>query len=261
MHVMGIDIGSVSSKVVVLDENKEIVTVAVVPLGTGSSGPEKALKLLEDQHGLSLLDMDQVCVTGYGRLLFQGANRQISEITCHAKGIHHLAPSVHTIIDIGGQDVKAIIVGKDGKVTRFFMNDKCAAGTGRFLDVMSNILELKVSSLAEIGSNADYPAPISSTCTVFAESEVISQLSKGEKKENIIAGIHQSVAVKAVALARRAGIQDDIMMTGGVALNLGVVKAVENELGRSIMIPEKPQITGALGAAVYAYEDCQKQGV
>jgi len=255
---MGIDIGSASSKVVILKDGKEVIAASVLQVGTGTSGPEQALHEALEKSGLSRQDISKVVTTGYGRFAFEDADRQISEISCHAKGVYFQFPNARTIIDIGGQDAKAIRIDKNGAVKQFFMNDKCAAGTGRFLDVMSRVLEITVGELAEYSERAEFAASISSTCTVFAESEVISQLSKGEKKENIIAGIHKSVASKALALAYRGVIEEDIVMSGGVAMNSGVVKAVSEQTGMKITVAENPQTVGALGAALFAYEDALK---
>jgi len=259
MYTMGIDIGSSSSKAIILKDGKEIVASSVAQVGTGSSGPEHVISDVLAQCKLSRNDMSAVVTTGYGRFAFEDADRQISEISCHAKGVFFQFPSARTIIDIGGQDAKAINIDKNGIVKQFFMNDKCAAGTGRFLDVMSRVLEITVGELAEYSKRADFAASISSTCTVFAESEVISQLSKGEKKENIIAGIHKSVASKALALAYRGTIEDDIVMSGGVALNGGVVAAMEEQTGKKITVAKAPQTIGALGAALFAYEEALKK--
>ena len=259
MYTMGIDVGSSSSKVVILKDGKEIVAASVAQVGTGTSGPEQALSEALEVSKLSDSDISARVTTGYGRFAFSDADRQVSEISCHAKGVFFQFPNARTIIDIGGQDAKAIRIDKSGIVKQFFMNDKCAAGTGRFLDVMSRVLEITVSDLAEYSKRAEFPASISSTCTVFAESEVISQLSKGEKKENIIAGIHKSVASKALALAYRGVVEEDIVMSGGVALNAGVVAAMEEQTGMKITVAKDPQTIGALGAALFAYEEVLKR--
>lgn len=263
MLVMGVDIGSASTKLVVLDgeknrEEKSVLARISVPLGTGTSGPEKALKALWNVHGLRYGHMARICATGYGRASFQGAQLQVSEISCHARGVCFLEPEAQTIVDIGGQDVKAIRLGPGGRVSRFVMNDKCAAGTGRFLEVMARVLELELSELAVLDGQAQNPVSISSTCTVFAESEVISHLAAGRQKEDIVAGIHRSAAAKAAALAFRAGVGASVVMTGGAALNAGVVRALEQELNQSIRVAEQPQTVGALGAALYAYDDWVK---
>lgn len=259
MYVMGVDVGSASSKAIILENGEKILASAVVQAGTGTSGPVRVLEQVFAESGLNRADMAYVVATGYGRLRFEGADKQISEISCHAKGVHFLVPTARTIIDIGGQDAKAIRLDQNGNVKQFFMNDKCAAGTGRFLEVMARVLETDLDSMAELSSHADAPASISSTCTVFAESEVISQLSRGVSRENIIAGVHDSVAVKAVGLLLRGGVEDTVVMTGGVARNEGVVKAIAKELGHEVVVCPNPQMAGALGAALFAHAEALKQ--
>lgn len=258
MFTMGIDVGSASSKVVILEDGEKVVAAEVVQIGTGSSGPKRALDQALSKAGLKMENIAKTVATGYGRFAYEGADKQISEISCHAKGIYHLIPTTRTIIDIGGQDAKAIKLDAKGHVKQFYMNDKCAAGTGRFLDVMSRVLEISIGEMAEYGARATDPATVSSTCTVFAESEVISQLSKGIAKENIIAGVHQSVASKACALLYRAGVEEDVVMSGGVAKNQGVVDAISRELGKPVKVAPNPQTTGALGAALFAYEEAKR---
>lgn len=258
MLTMGVDIGSASSKVVILKDGKEMVAGVVVPVGTGTSGPARALQQALETAGVSRSDITKVIVTGYGRMTFEGADEQVSEITCHAKGVHHLVPSTRTIIDIGGQDAKVIKLDEHGYVSNFVMNEKCAAGTGRFLEVMARVLEVSVGELQELGEQAESIVPISSTCTVFAESEVISQLAAGQKGPDVVAGIHQSVARRVAGLAGRVGLVPDVVMTGGVAQNGGVVKAMEKELKVPIIVAPKSQLTGALGAALIAYEKAAK---
>ena len=258
MYTMGIDIGSASSKVVILKDGTDIVAAEVVQFGTGSSGPQRALESALGKSGLTLDDMTKIVATGYGRFSFERADKQVSEISCHAKGIHFLVPTARTIIDIGGQDAKAIKLDKNGMVSQFFMNDKCAAGTGRFLDVMARVLEISIDEMAEYDSRATEVVSVSSTCTVFAESEVISHLSNEVPKENIIAGVHASVASKACGLAYRTGLEEDIVMGGGVAKNEGVVKAISRELKKPVKVAPNPQITGGLGAALFAYDEAKK---
>ena len=258
MYTMGVDVGSASSKVVILEDGNRVATSKVVQLGTGSTGPQKVLEEALAESGLKMEDMAKVVATGYGRFSFEQADRQVSEISCHAKGVYHLIPTARTIIDIGGQDAKAIKLDEKGGVSQFFMNDKCAAGTGRFIDVMARVLEVTITEMQDYDAKATEAAPISSTCTVFAESEVISQLSQGTSKENIIAGVHQSVAVKACGLAFRGGITPDVVMSGGVAQNAGVVRAISRELKQPVIVAPNSQVAGALGAALYAYEDALK---
>ncbi len=258
MFTMGIDVGSASSKAVILDDGNRIVAAEAVQVGTGSTGPKRVIEAVLNNSGLKLGDMKKIVATGYGRFAIKEADKQISEISCHAKGIFHLIPTARTIIDIGGQDAKAIKLDNNGMVSQFFMSDKCAAGTGRFLDVMARVLEITVEEMADYDSRATEPACISSICTVFAESEVISQLSNGTAKENIIAGIHQSVATKACGLAKRVGIAADVVMSGGVAQNAGVVRAISKKLDQRVIVAPNTQVVGALGAALFAYTEARK---
>jgi len=252
---LGIDIGSASSKVVIIDDTKTIVANAVVPGGAGTTGTVRVLDEIFLKSGLGWEDIDRTVATGYGRMGFKEADNQISEITCHALGVHYMLPSVRTIIDIGGQDVKAMSISKEGIVAKFVMNDKCAAGTGRFLEVMSRVLETDVSNLGTLAGQADSIIDISSTCAVFAESEVISRLASGVKPSNVAAGIHQSVARRVAGLAIRVGLTPDVVLTGGVAKNEGIVKALSSELRQPIIVSPNCQLTGALGAALIAMRE------
>lgn len=258
MYTIGIDIGSASSKVVVLKDGEEAAAEQVIQQGTGSDGPARAMSAALAEAGIQLEDAAAIVATGYGRMKCAYTDRQFSEIICHAKGVVHLVPSVHTIIDIGGQDAKAIRVDDRGLVQQFMMNDKCAAGTGRFLEVMARVMDVPLGEMQDWHERATNPAPISSTCTVFAESEVISQLSSGTPKADIIAGVHKSVANKASGLAHRVGVVPDVVMSGGVAQNNGVVQALSAELGLPVRVAPHPQTIGALGAAILAYEALKK---
>ena len=220
----------------------------------GFKGIEYATELrgrLLDEAGIALDQIVATVATGYGRLNFP-ADKEVSEISCQAKGIAHLFPDVKTIIDIGGQDSKVIKLGLNGRIIDFNMNDKCAAGTGRFLEVMAHALEIKVEEIGALALLATEVSSISSTCTVFAESEVISHIAQGSSLEGIVAGICQSVAERVYALARRINPEPVILLTGGVALNEGVVKAVSKKFAANILVPPLPQITAALGAALAA---------
>lgn len=256
---LGIDIGSTASKCIMLEDGKEIAAKSLIAVGAGTSGPQRAIDQVLEAAGKTREDMAYILATGYGRnSLEEIADQQMSELSCHAKGASFLFPEVRTVIDIGGQDVKVMRV-EDGVMTNFQMNDKCAAGTGRFLDVMARVLEVDVEQLGELGAQSTKNVSISSTCTVFAESEVISQLSKGTDKRDIINGIHQSVANRVAGLAHRIGVQDQVVMTGGVAQNSGVVLALQNALARTIHTSPLTQYNGALGAALFAYQRYQKE--
>lgn len=259
MYTIGIDIGSTACKAVALKDGKEIVGSTVIQTGTGTSGPGRVYEEVFKAAALSPEDITRTVVTGYGRLTFEKADSQVSELSCHAKGVHFLLPNARTIIDIGGQDAKALKLGPTGTLSGFVMNDKCAAGTGRFLDVMAKILEVDVGELAELSAKSTERVSISNVCTVFAESEVISQLAAGKSREDIAAGIHLSVANRVAGLARRVGIVPDVIITGGVAQNLGVVRAMSEILELTITPAPMPQLTGGLGAALFAYEEAVKK--
>lgn len=251
---LGLDIGSTASKCIVLKNGKEIVGSAVIPAGVGTSGPARACSAALECAGLAPDTKLPTAATGYGRHTFPGADYTLSELSCHAIGAHALFPEAKTVIDIGGQDAKAIRLSETGKLGDFLMNDKCAAGTGRFLDVMARALELDVTELADKDAEATNPVPISSTCTVFAESEVISQQAKGVNLADLVAGIHNSVAARCASLVKRLGLVAPVVMTGGVAQNAGVVRALERELGVKIAVSPLAQLNGAYGAAIAAYE-------
>ena len=258
MYTLGIDIGSTTSKCAVLKDGKELVANSLQTGGLGTGGPEEALAQLWQTSGLTRADMACAFVTGYGRKNYEGADGEISELTAHALGGRFVFPDLRTVIDIGGQDAKVIALSPSGKMTNFVMNDKCAAGTGRFLDVMASILRLNVDDLDAEAAKAAAPAAISSTCTVFAESEVISQLAMGTNKCDIIHGIHKSVAGRVSGLCHRIGVRDDVVMTGGVAQNHGIVKALQEQLGHEIHTTPLTQYNGALGAALFAYQKALK---
>ena len=221
---------------------------------TGAEHRRLANKVMEEALSQCQLRFDEVTyviATGYGRMNVPFADRQLTELTCHARGVAEQFPGVRLAIDIGGQDAKALRI-KDGKLIDFVMNDKCAAGTGRFLDITAAALGLKVEDLGEISSRATSKALISSTCTIFAEHEVTSCLSEGIPIENIIAGLHDSIASRVAKMARKLRIEPDVVFTGGVAKNRGVVKAIGENLGCPILVPDEPLISGALGAALLA---------
>ena len=258
IYTLGIDIGSTASKCVMLADGKDIVAKSLIPVGAGTSGPQRAIDEVLSAAGKKREDMAYVLATGYGRnSLMDYADKQMSELSCHAKGAHFLFPEVHTVIDIGGQDVKVLEI-ENGVMTNFAMNDKCAAGTGRFLDVMARVLEVDVKDLGRLGAMSTKYVGISSTCTVFAESEVISQLAMGTDKCDIINGIHRSVAGRVAGLAHRIGVRDQVVMTGGVAQNQGIVKALQDELGHEIHTSPLTQYNGALGAALFAFGKADK---
>jgi predicted CoA-substrate-specific enzyme activase len=249
---LGIDVGSITTKAaIVVDGELRLSRIGSTGYDTQTAAQNIFDDILEEAK-VSRSDLSGIISTGYGRKSVAFADRAVTEITCHAWGAHYINPEVQTVIDIGGQDSKAIALGENGKVKDFAMNDKCAAGTGRFLEVMARALEVDLNRFGAMSVESDSPATISSLCTVFAESEVISLISKGEQRKNIIAGIHDSIAARVAAMAKRIGVRAPIMMTGGVAKNIGLVKALEKKLGESIQISETAQVTGAIGAALLA---------
>ena len=254
MYTFGIDIGSTTSKCAILRDGTEIVSTALLVGGIGTKSPAAVVEQALSQAGLTRDDMAATTVTGDGRTRYSDATYQVSELSCHALGAHLIFPDVRTIIDIGGQDAKVIVLTEDGRMQNFLMNDKCAAGTGRFLDVMANILQIPVDELDVCAAKATHPASISSTCTVFAESEVISQLAAGTATEDLVAGICQSVASRVAALAKRTNLVPAVCMSGGVAQNAAVRLALSEAIGQPIAFSENAQLFGAIGAARYAYQ-------
>lgn len=259
IYTLGIDVGSTASKCIVLKDGGEIAGKSLIPFGAGTSGPARAVEEVRQAMAGVADQFAYVLATGYGRNMVEAADDRMSELSCHARGAYYLFPEVHTVIDIGGQDAKVLKIGGNGMMENFVMNDKCAAGTGRFLEVMARILEVDLNDMAKLSAQSEKRVDISSTCTVFAESEVISQLSGHAALPDIIHGIHRSVAGRVSGLAKRAGIRPMVVMTGGVAQNEGVVKALEEELKVQIYTSLLAQYAGALGAALFAYQKYLKQ--
>jgi CoA-substrate-specific enzyme activase, putative len=254
-YTAGIDSGSTSTNVVILDARGKIVGASIVPTGArAAQGAQTALEQALNQAKLARGQLAEIVATGYGRAYIGAGGRDVTEITCHARGAFYLDPSVRTIIDIGGQDSKAIRIGADGTVRTFVMNDKCAAGTGRFLEMMARTLELSMEEMSTHGLRWKEDIPISSMCTVFAESEVVSLVAQNRRTEDIIHGLNNAVAAKAAALAARVSPEGRFMMTGGVASNQGVVRAIEEKLGIRLLVPPEHQLCGALGAALIAMD-------
>lgn len=255
-YFLGLDVGSTASKCVIVDEGGIIVGRGLYAAGAGTVGPRSCMEEAFSQIAQvnSVEDVAASCTTGYGRHLEPWADMQVSELSCHAKGAARLFPGARTVIDIGGQDAKVLSLSKDGKLVNFVMNDKCAAGTGRFLDVMAGVFGCKVSDLSDLDQQSTDIASISSTCTVFAESEVISKLAAGTPIPNIVAGVHESVVERTYGLAKRAGITPEVAMTGGVALNASLRDRLQKRLGHPITTCDDAQFMGAYGAALHALE-------
>ena len=258
-YAAGIDSGSASTDAVILDRSGKICGWAIVPTGAGAAtGARQALEQALTMAGIAESDLGSKVYTGYGREFLGDDGAAVTEITCHARGAHHLDPAVRTVIDIGGQDSKVIRLSESGAVETFAMNDKCAAGTGRFLEMMARTLQMKLPEMSELGLDWHNDVTISSMCTVFAESEVVSLIARSTAPADIIHGLNKSVAGKTAALARRTGGVAPFMMTGGVARNRGVVKELESALKAPVEVSEYSQLCGSLGAALFALE---KMGV
>ena len=254
-YFAGIDSGSTSTDVVILNKDKQIVTTVILPTGAGAAvGAERALEEALKQAGLKREDIDAMVTTGYGRTAISDGDKSITEITCHARGAHFLDPEVRTVIDIGGQDSKVIRLDETGAVVNFVMNDKCAAGTGRFLEMMARTMEMSLDEMAVTGLNYKEDITISSMCTVFAESEVVSLIAQNKETDDIVHGLNKAVASKTVALAKRVGGEERYMMTGGVSKNKGLVKTLEEKLETKLIISDYAQLCGALGAALFAMD-------
>lgn len=256
MVTCGVDIGARTIDIVLFDAER-IVDFCVVD--TGAFPQKNARDAFENLlHGANLVpaDVSRIVATGYGRNYFEDAHRGVTEITCHAKGVAFLFPSARTIIDIGGQDSKMIEIGAGGKVLNFVMNDRCAAGTGKFIEIVANTLNIPLEETGKAALGVTEICEISSMCAVFAESEIIGLLHKGTARKVILRGVFRSVARRTLGMAGKIGLRNDIIFTGGVARNEGVLQALMQETGNeNIMTPDDPQITGALGAAIIAMED------
>jgi predicted CoA-substrate-specific enzyme activase len=249
----GIDVGSLSTDCVIINEKEEILSYSITE--TGASSTEAAEKSLEEALARLAVQREAVknlVATGYGRISVPFADKRVTEISCHALGAYKLFPDTRTVVDIGGQDSKVIRVGPGGKVLDFTMNDKCAAGTGRFLEVMASKLQVPLGEMGSLSVVANGEVRISSVCTVFAESEVISLVAQNHPKEEIIRGIHRAIVNRVWSMVKTLGVEREVTMSGGVAKNRGVVAFLEEKLGHPIHVYEEPQIVGGLGAALHA---------
>ncbi len=252
-YFAGVDVGSMSTDVSIIDNSGKVLAELVIPTGvSGSEAAEKAFDSVLKMAGITRTDIAGVTSTGYGRTSVAFATGKTTEISCHGLGAHQLFPNTRTVIDIGGQDSKVIQIDAQGRMLDFAMNDKCAAGTGRFLEVMANRLELDLNELSNPLNLAVESAPISSTCTVFAESEVISLLAKNTPREQIVHGLQRSIVNRIWSMATSIGMEGEVTLTGGVANNKGLVVLLEEKFGLPLNIPENPQTVGARGAACIA---------
>lgn len=254
-YAAGVDVGSTQTKAVVVDEKGAIVGRSLLPTGANVvQAAEHAFKVALDDGGIAESEVGFVVGTGYGRYRVEFGDTQITEIVCHARGAAHMFPGTETVLDMGGQDTKAIKIRPGGDVADFCMNDKCAAGTGRFLQSAAAALDLELDDLGPTALRGQRPVNISTTCTVFAESEVLSWLAKGKKIEDILLGVHRSIGSRSMALLRRVGIEGEITFTGGVTRNEAMVEVMQDMLGQELNVSEESHYIGALGAALFALE-------
>lgn len=253
-YAVGIDVGSTQTKAVALDPARAIV--ARVLIDSGANVVRAGQRAMEEiqKAGISREDIKFVVGTGYGRYKIEAGDTQVTEISCHARGAHMLFPGTRTVIDMGGQDTKAIKISADGDVIDFCMNDKCAAGTGRFLTGAAEVLGLTLDEIGEISLRGTKPVRLTSVCTVFVESDILSHLAQNKKVEDILAGVHDAIATRTIGLVRRVGMDPEITFTGGVARNIGMVRALEAKLQVTLNASPEAQYCGALGAALYAMD-------
>ncbi|MCX5814579.1 MAG: acyl-CoA dehydratase activase [Proteobacteria bacterium] len=254
-YVLGIDIGSGFSKAVIC-KDKAILSHAIMP--SGGNYKETAWKVAEialERINLSMSDISSTIATGYGATMVDFADQSITDISCHAAGVHLLFPRVRTLIDIGAQFSKAIRLNDAGKVINFVLNEKCAGGSGKFLHVIARILHMNIEEIGELSLKSDNPVEFTTGCAVFAESEAVSRIAEGALPSDILAGVHKAMASKIVNLVVRLGLIQDCAITGGGAKDLGLVRAIEGELNTDIIVPEEPRITAAFGAALSASEN------
>ena len=257
-YAAGVDVGSTQTKAVIISEEARITGRSLIDTGANVvlAAENAYFEALKDA-GVREEEIEYVIGTGYGRYRVTFGNTQVTEISCHARGAVHMFANTRTVLDMGGQDTKAIQINQEGEIVDFCMNDKCAAGTGRFLGAASSALDIPLDDLGDTALLSERPVRISTTCTVFAESEVLSWLGKGKKIEDILMGVHQSIAKRSIGLMRRVGIEHEVTFTGGVAKNSGMIYALEDNLGLVLNVSEESHYMGALGAALFALDHIQ----
>jgi predicted CoA-substrate-specific enzyme activase len=254
-YAAGVDVGSTQTKAVIIDERGKIVGRSLTETGANVvQAAENAFAEALADSGLGEREVEYVVGTGYGRYRVTFGNTQVTEISCHGRGAVHMFPKTRTVVDMGGQDTKAIAVLASGEIKDFCMNDKCAAGTGRFLGAASTALDIPIEELGNTALRSTKPVRISTTCTVFAEAEVLAWLGKGKKIEDILWGVHTSIAVRSSGLMRRVGIEEEITFSGGVSRNPAMVKALEERIGHKLNVSEDCHYMGALGAALFGMD-------
>jgi (R)-2-hydroxyacyl-CoA dehydratese activating ATPase len=251
----GVDVGSTQTKAVIVDDARRIVARSLIATGANvSRAGERAFTAACEAANIPREAVGYVVGTGYGRYKVTFGDAQITEITCHARGAHFLFPETRTVIDMGGQDTKAIRVNPDGSVVDFSMNDKCAAGTGRFLSAAADVTGIGLDEIGPVSLKAAAPVRLTSVCTVFVESDIMSYLAQRKTVEDILGGVHKAIATRTMALVRRVGVEDQVTFTGGVSRNVGMVRTLEEVLGRPLNVSPDGHFMGALGAALFALE-------
>jgi predicted CoA-substrate-specific enzyme activase len=255
MLVGGVDVGSTQTKAVVMNGDRQVLGRSLIDTGgLITAAAENAFQLALADAGAARSDVAYVVGTGYGRYRVTFGDSQVTEISCHARGGHYLFPNTRTVLDIGGQDTKAIKIGPEGEVLDFSMNDKCAAGTGRFLGAGAFALDIPLGELGPLALNAKNPVKITTTCTVFAESEIISWLARGKKVEDVLMGVHHAIATRSISLLRRVGIEEEITFTGGVTRNVAMVDILQQLLETRLNVSPEAHYMGAIGASLFALE-------
>jgi predicted CoA-substrate-specific enzyme activase len=254
-YAAGVDVGSTQTKAIIINEAEQIIGRALIDTGANVViAAEQAFAEALKDAGIQEPEVEYIVGTGYGRYRVTFGNAQVTEISCHGRGAVQMFPRTRTVLDMGGQDTKAIRVSPAGEILDFCMNDKCAAGTGRFLGAAAAALDIPLNELGSVALRAERPVRISTTCTVFAESEVLSWLGKGKKIEDILLGVHQSIAARSIGLLRRVGIEEEVTFTGGVARNIGMIETLNRGLGLKVNVSEDSHFLGALGAALFALD-------
>ncbi len=258
MLVGGVDVGSTQTKAVIMDGQRRVLGRSLIDTGgIITAAAENAFQLAVADAGVERSDVAYVVGTGYGRYKVTFGDTQVTEISCHARGGQYLFPKTRTVLDIGGQDTKAIKIGSEGQVLDFCMNDKCAAGTGRFLGAAAMALDIPLGELGPLALLAKNAVKITTTCTVFAETEIINWLARGKKVEDVLMGVHQAIATRSISLLRRVGVEDEVTFTGGVTRNNAMVKILEEMLETHLNVSEEAHYMGAIGASLFALEKAQ----
>lgn len=257
-YVAGVDVGSTQTKAIILDEDRQIVGRGLQDTGANVGlAAERTFLEAVRQAGLDRDEIVYVIGTGYGRFKVTFGDAQVTEISCHAKGALSMFPRTRTVIDMGGQDAKGIRIGPNGEVADFAMNDKCAAGTGRFLANAADVLGLSLDTIGPLSLEGRNPVRLSTVCTVFVESDIMAYLAQGKRVEDILCGVHSAIAARTISLVRRVGLEQEITFTGGVTRNIGMVRALEEKLGSTLNVWSDAHFIGALGAALLALERAQ----